>query len=581
VFEFDASTEMSMTHTQDAQRSGLSVDLHGQVDLQVLERTDDELIVLVSFPETSAEIAMIGGAINESELARFAEQFARPTFVRMSSDGRTLGYRFDAGLELEYRNWIRTLVSGLRFVVPEGAQGGWSVEEEDATGVYAAQYRELPPPNPGAGGRELSKDKLSYLVSEDGGEADDELPAHPVVRGHGRARFDVQIGWLTEVKFDETVQLDLEGFGLEVESRFAIEARLLRVGRSSLADLATVPHEGWSSPDGRVDAVALAQRSEERIAREELEGVRLEDLLATITSLIEGGEISSLELYEASVKLELLLASDPEAVEALREFVLAPGLHPDISGVLLAAAGGAGSPAARALLRDVFSDSELPEVLRLGAVAAVFHLEFGDPATSALLAATGSDLGAGHDLRSTSLLALGALSAQPMLEPGAEGAGIAELLALEDSARADGLTSSWLVALANSRAPESVDAASAYLDHSDPRLRAQAVEVLGSVDLARTTTALVELTRTDASPLVRDRAAAVLSDRGGVEAESALIALASGDPAPRVRETALVGLAAFARQVPGALEQIELASRVDPSAGVRELASSLLAALAR
>jgi HEAT repeat protein len=138
-------------------------------------------------------------------------------------------------------------------------------------------------------------------------------------------------------------------------------------------------------------------------------------------------------------------------------------------------------------------------------------------------------------LRDTSLLVAGAL-AHRAGEPLADGrTPLQALLAMEGEATARGGLSTWLLAVANSGAPEVLPTALRLLDHADRDVRAAACVALRGPAEATALRALLERGLADQDPIVRTETVLSLSRRPEPAAREALERVASEDQDESVR----------------------------------------------
>jgi hypothetical protein len=253
ALEAESRTVLAKLADADGPADGgeLWITLRGSMVMSLLERPEGEIHAAVRFPSLRV-IPRIAGPSDGLQWARsLAEDLSRSTLVRMGSDGSTLGYRFPQEMLEENRNWVRTLVSAFRFVLPNDQSEEWSAWEVDATGEFEAYYHRSSR-DPASGLITIEKRKLAYRSGEAG--ADHPLPA--IERSHAEAVFSTRAGWIVEASHSEAIAMEIAHVGVAVRQTFDGTLRLIAAAAADPEALASITKRGdWSSAAGREEIV--------------------------------------------------------------------------------------------------------------------------------------------------------------------------------------------------------------------------------------------------------------------------------------------------------------------------------------
>jgi HEAT repeat protein len=462
-------------------------------------------------------------------------------------------------MEADAKNWIRTLVSAARFVVPEGHEATWETTETDTTGRFVARYRAMD-------AERFQKEKLRYLDALPAGE----LPLLPEITSHAMGELDLEQGWLVRAEVEESTELAVSEAGLGMS--IGMQAKLELAGRERCSPLADDSSwEGpWAALDGQGDpaSVARAERDEDRRL---LGDATLEDLLAEIEDLLAQGKSDSYEIFSARQKLAALVRLRPETLSVLRAMLAEGRLGDEAAAVVLTAVGAAGTSESELFLVALVEDGQGTPAQRIGAVIALFQLRHSSASTFDAIHGLVLQSGGSSELGNSSLLLLGALAGEPQNAARVER--IAALLALKEST---GDVSLWLRALGNCGGVEVLEAVSSYLADGDPMLRLSAVEGLRAVPGEHVVELLGTAAREDTDPSVRATAAELLGRRWSDGGEEAVRYVLENDPSGIVRSRALNGVALAANDHEEAMNLLLQAAERDPDSSVREHARELL-----
>ena len=570
---FDAwltdQTSLTATGAGDggASAQALSVTVQANMSVVVADRHEAELLLLVRFERTQIELSQESASADPKFASRLTEELAEPFWVRLGTDGNTLGYRFTAATSAEGRNWIRGLWSAARFVVPDGAAAEWTAEEEDTAGRLRATYARATAERDPTAEWALRKKLLEYLAGED--------QARPSIalQGDGTARFDPSIGWWSSCEIRSVSRVDVSDLGLLVSHEQRARFQLERVQDG--CDAGEVDWNGpWASVSGDVEGAAIARDVERERWQRMLATESLDSIVAAIEALLARGDVDPSALYEQMTRLSWLLRLDPAAALDLKQFIFDVSRSDELKAVLLSALGMAGTDQAQGVLAALLGDRSLSDDLRLACAQSAFQPEHPTAAILDRVTTLLRSKSESPELESSVLLLLGALVSR--LDSADAQLYLQQILSLEERARGMGNLEAWLGALANSGDPDVVARVAPYLTNQEEHIRIAAIDALRSVGDASVLEAVVAATSNDRSGPVRAAAATFLGDHPAPAALAALQSLAIGDPESFVRRNALFALAPSAATSAVAAQTIQWSAANDPDAELRQLAVQLL-----
>jgi hypothetical protein len=564
-YGYRAESTVDLRRRDDAGGAVLQVALAGEMQLVVLARTGDELLVELSFPRTGGSITTNGSKNPLRTDDALVADLASSTVVRMRDDGTTLGYAFAAGVAAEHRNWIRGLWSACRLVVRPTPNEAWTTVEDDVVGPADLEYRWREPivAEGRATGGKLARKKLGY-----GQDRQAELGAM-LASGDGEAWLNPDLGWFERARWSETVTRRVDEIGALIRTTFAAEWSLQELDwRDGVADEA-LWRTAWLPVGGADDSAASGRAAELQHQRQRLAGVTVEQLLADLATLCSTSADPN-EIYGKKVDLTWLLRLEPDAPARLDR--LLPGLDQATAGLAISALGATELPEAHAIVARLFADPTQSIASRQSAAWSTTQISEPDAATIAAFTAVLRDRPTHDAGDAAGVLALGTMvgraNGQAQLD------GFAALLALEPAARRSGALANWIEALGNAGLPAVLDIASRHRTSEELAVRAAAVSAVRSVPGAEALALAIAATDDEAA-LVRARAAEVLAERREPQALDAVDALLQREADARVRGAALNALAGRLAE-PRTRALVQRAAERDADAAVRELAAGLL-----
>lgn len=571
----------------------LNSSIEGELISSTLRAAAGKEQIFQSFRGVNLRIVVNGQeqTAQEEEVRRSLEQ---GYLIEVTPQGLPEALYLEGSASRIAQDFIRTLLSLIQVVGPDappGAEGTWTVREEDRNGPYEARYRLMKE----AAGRpdwlSLRKTKIRYF-SPKPGNSEPVLPGRTetkqVLKPEMRfaAQFDTANGELAALQGTETIQTEIQG------KKVAQTQTLLSLLRSShkllTPDELAALQETARAIREKSPALALYKpRSkaeiEANIQRTELGQATKEDLLALLeaqhTENLTGDkrEAALLPLY---LKFKALIYVHPEDCPDLARKLAQAPISSDTFQVLTAALGAVAHRQAQAALLLAIHE-------RLGEEKAAQELiaELGGalhPTKEAEkeLRRIGESA-ENQNISGTALLALGSMARNLSQKSGKRAEGIVEFLAaVAEEQGPPERTQHALQALGNAASRSSFQLLKKFAASDSPSLRAAALDGVRSVQLPEVDELLFKALATDPETVVRQEAAFALGFRkpGRQSLEAQTKALA-GETNDNVRAQILDNLAKMAASFPEVRATIEAAAANDPSERVRKTATGLLQTL--
>ncbi|MEZ5966826.1 MAG: HEAT repeat domain-containing protein [Planctomycetota bacterium] len=301
-------------------------------------------------------------------------------------------------------------------------------------------------------------------------------------------------------------------------------------------------------------------------------GPGIHRLIVDLADLLAAHGLGADETRQAWERLIAAVAGDPALTDALLA-QLPLCADTTLANLLLSALGAAGHERAQSALIATLRDAHLPPQVREGAAVAMVQIQTPSDTTLAELRADAMrEVGDWNGPGGARLLAWGTLAGRST----DTAARVAEILALDERARALGAEAFWLEALGNTGHPSARDAICARFDAADPMLRFAAASAARSQRDADTTARLARRLSVESESEVRRQLVASLAERDDPAVHAGL-ELALRDEVEGVRRQAIL---VAARSTPErAALLLARAAQSDVSADLRELAARLLAGL--
>ncbi len=567
VYEFEHDTRVSVTSTEGDAAQELHYLLSGRVRLSVLDRREDEILVGIAFPELTFSARASGESADPMQLRSMIEPLRQRTLMRMNSGGTQTGFRFPEEFGGQQEMIVRGVMAGFQFVVPEGVEREWTTREEDATGFFEARYEEPVRENLNEL-RRINKKKFAYLAQP----GTQEFEMLPWIRAAAHCLLDPALGWIEEADTRESQRNDLEGLHVRIENHSALCFHLVGVEAGDFA--APEDWEGMFEPIRPASDGTLArEHKRERMARR-LADVELCDLLAQLLTLTDAGAYDSAEHYQLCRLISWKLRLSPECLDELLSWVEMPGNSRALTQSLLDCLADSNTTAGQAKLVDYMVDRGRRAEFRLATSLAMFNLERPGRGTFEAVRGLLSDDHLSPELKSTSLLLMGAFGrGERAAELG--DAPLESLLSIEQQAIDSGMLSSWIQALGNTASPQALERVAAYSQHPEVPVRVAVVTALGSLPGPEQAEILGQIVTGDASEHVQCLAAEVLAATGTQEA---LFKAAEVLAHPRtdLRRATVLGLGALLGTNPAALYLLQQVAAADPSEEIRLMCSEML-----
>lgn len=526
TFALDDRLDLAVHSAEAGSQPGAVLHTRGTVQTLVLDRRCDETLV-----EHRLDVQLLGADEKplpaDADTAGLLAAAAAPVLVRFTADGCVRGYGFAETLDGDQRNFVRGLVGLFAVAAPRADVTQWTGPGHDTTGEFVAIHDQH------ADGDDMVVRRVRQHYLRVVGQ--DELPEH-TLEGASEARFAAELGWLRSLRADERLRMAVSLLDLHTTAhrRTSLDCTA-HVNVDVPPDVAAAWARTTASVDGAGEVRGVrAAEDERRRWQQRLQGTSLSALLQELQRLLGATEVDSEAVDARFQDLQWLLRLDDRASEALGELLASRQVDGAAARVALGALGAAGTDAAQQQLIALRSDQGLGDELRHCATVSCLQLARPNAALRAdLLSSARGD----SPHAESSLLVLGALATRGAPAAG-EPSSLQSLLAMEGEATARGQLSTWLLAVANTRADVVEAIALRHLGHADAQVRAAACVGLGRVPGTTALRALLESGVTDRDPAVRHEAVMALSHRSEPEARAALQRVAAEDQDQSVRERA-------------------------------------------
>jgi hypothetical protein len=464
TFALDDRLDLAVHSTEAGSQPGAMLHTRGTVQTRGARpaRGDETLV------EHRLDVQLLGADEKplpaDADAAGLLAAAAAPVLVRFAADGRVLGYGFAEDLDGDQRNFVRGLVGLFAIAAPRADVTQWTGPGQDTTGEFTAVHEQ----------RALGDDVVVRRVRQHYVRVvgQDELPEH-TLEGATEACFAVELGWLRSLRVDERLRMAVALLDLHT---LAHRRTSLDCTAHARADLPQDVAAAWARATASVDGAgevrgARAAEDERRRWQQRLQGTSLAALLQELQTLLAAAEVDSESVDARFQDLQWLLRLDDRASAALGELLASRQVDGAAARVAVGALGAAGTDAAQQQLIALRGDQGLGDELRHCATVSCLQLAKPNAALRAdlLCGARGDSPHA-----ESSLLVLGALATRGTAVPG-EPSSLQSLLAMEGEATARGQLSTWLLAVANTRADVVEAIALRHLDHTDAQVRGRRV----------------------------------------------------------------------------------------------------------
>jgi len=546
--EIEYSTVTELIQNQQSQPIEIGFRCTGR--LAELDTRNGERVLELHLP---AVITRPRTAHGMADSAALDTALREPVLIRVAADDRILGYRFSPQLRREWRNTLRSLCASLR--APQSGSR-WEGLEGDAGGM-ARVVVHCPPALEENAEREVRWTRTGY-------DAPSAHGIQPVMKGEGLCVHTRSI-FPRSSNYAEQQEIDIPIGDVRIVQSLRVTSKLLRES----VELVQLPADLWEGEWEPASGAGDALPGEE----EDDVGPKAPASLAAHLNLLQQFLLQdskdSPEFYDAFQRLVADLMNGTLDPEEVRRLLMDPALDPELARILSGAAGAAGTPALQNVLVDVAKSGQLTLERRSCAVVALVQVAGPDNQAAQGLLALLLDPATDPQLAKASLYMLGAFAGKA----GADPALFEQLLALESHAANGGFLPHFLTALGNVGNNSILPAIQRYLEHSDAKLRAAALDALRRLDSPEAFALLNQYATHDPAPQVRAEALGSLSEQPGNLALP-LLSAALQDASVAVRKAAVQALGK--REEPQAITLLIQARDQDPAASVRALAGKLL-----
>jgi HEAT repeat protein len=528
-FVYALSAEQTVTFgAQDANAAAsLHLALEGELSMAVVGGQGDRWDAQFQLRSDRLTFEAEGkDALDAKSRPMMLSHLQAPFYVTFNRQGAALLAHFERNLDPVTQNFLRTLVASTQFVTPNAPQEAWPAQELDVTGLYAAQYRQVP------GSRKYEKTKERYLKLASPGGLQNLDPSVQVTVDASASFLVGEEGWPESVSSREQVAVrsgeglpPVRGQGQVQLTRTAVRSVPLLIGslearRQQLAT-ASLATQVYAPEDPQAELRRLVG------------GAQLTDLVGGLRKLPadpnERGQATS-QLMHRMRALFTLEPGTAAQVPALLRGEKERNTYSSLIGSLSAAS----TPEAVRALGQAVLDEQLPTAVRVDAAAGLGVVE--KPTQEGLTALRQLAQSGEEDLRSTATLALG---------------NAARNLETQKDPSADVLLRELKDAVATAPTPQA---------------RALQLRALANSAHPLALSTIQEALR-DSSALVREAAVEALRLIPGPAAEQLLSASMLGDPVPEVRRAAI--FASSFRPLPPLMPALERTLRTDTVDAVR------------
>jgi HEAT repeat protein len=552
-----AVVQRSRIASKHSEGSG-SIELAGSFELTLTPFAQDARGTAVQVELRARDVTRTLNGQRASLTAQVAAQLAKPMAMVVDSTGAIRKLFVDPSVDLTTNGLVRGALSALQLVAPEPTtRRSWSVDEQDSSGEYVAQYERTGPltvrkrksrfkngRDPVLNAQQRTRSASFALVLAQGSgipERIDGTQDEVSVLQQGELRASLQVQLVLEAVTQVTpVALALDP---KHESSLLDGPRSIRLGPSQYAEIAR-----GHSVQSLLRELQTGDRSDDD-ARAQLMS-RLEAVLRT------AGD-----------------SSIAEASRAVRE------LQDDADArVVMGALDGAHSPAAQDALLGIANAKKLSTDRRN---TALMHLGLTEePTVETLegLRAMSEDGELDPDLRGTAELALGGALRQAGSETLSQTSTSAQYLVERlDAASTVPERTLALEALGNSGSDQALPALKTALEDSSASVRASAANALRHLQNPEADAQLAKIASGDADTNVRSSALRALIQRTLTdETRKALSSALGQDPDVVVRMTAVDVMSKYLDQESGFQQALKQCSEHDPDTRVRERAIAVL-----
>jgi hypothetical protein len=529
----------------------------------VLARRNGEILTQMTLGDLAITAADAKKLDGDPQALRFAAAAATPVLARLGDDGHVLGYRFAAALDGEQRNFLRGILAPFAFTVPTTLRSTWDAVEADTTGTYEAHYEQ----QVDDAQVNVQRTKVRYTAMAGNGAAADHQ-----LRGRATATFGLDIAWLQAATVDESLATDLPLPGMRVEYSCRAELKLVAAELAALpAGVVEMWNGGWEPATGKDEVLPdYATEAAQRDWAQQLEGVDLDQVLAALAALTASEKLDTNALDHAFQQLQWLVKLRPGTAATIAERVLDGQLTGDAARVALSSLAAAGTDQAQQILAAIRANPAASAEVHDAATICLIQLARPNGEIVAGLATEAAAAG------QNAMLVLGALAPRAQGTLGDGRTAMTTLAGMEQAAADRGELANWLRAMGNAGTPETMAAASRYLDNPAADVRAAAAAALRRVADPDAATALAGLAAGDEDADVRRQAVEALSQRREPAARESLRNSALSDVDSSVRSAAITALGLDVHDA-GNRATLEQVAMQDSVPELRTMAQQLLA----
>jgi HEAT repeat protein len=561
---FEVRSDQTVKMGGEGGPGDIKVAIEGTWEILVVDTNESETHLKALFEKIRLAVTVQGeNALGRAQANSILSTLKKPTYFTLDYKGRVVATHHETGGDEKGMEILNGLISSIQLVRSDARQGTWIAEESDPTGDYLARYQRE--------GNTIAKTKTRYVRVTDALGADVEGIEPPTVL-NSTGEIQISKGWINTLKTHETIQPNLQDFGLDIQ----IESKTSLRRISSAFDASRIETDlAWM--DGRITGQLHIpedpKKTQDAVDTQLLKNHSNADIINELKRYT-GEEANNTEVFRNMQRISAAVRRDPSSANLFLDSALESENRRMISATL----GGlseAGNPESQQALAGLLSDGEASTQYRESAAINMGMATNPTPETAAALSEHLND--PNSDVAGTSELALGNV-AKNLMESDRETAGdvIEELVQRYFETTDLAERKNTLLALGNTGDSRILPCIDDALGSDITEMRATGASALRFVtDPTRNATLAVIMTH-DVEPAVRIAAIQTSQYQSLVPLTDPLTAAIQADPESKVRLAAIIVVGQAMEQSPVFVDLVNWSADNDTHPDVIARAQSLL-----